>query len=150
VDATQAAEAIAAWAADTCDALNNVYEYDTARIAAALPVAIAAVGSEHTTSSDPTLGIPVATLGLDQATLHVLRIDLALLVTPTDDDTAAKQLEGFVRDLRDDLLVDPTLGGRVSAASPYWQASYEPPFLKFDDSTEARAATFSLAVAELI
>jgi hypothetical protein len=150
VDATEVAKAVAAWASDTCEDLNNAYEYDPAKISHALPVAIAGVTAENVTSSDPTLGIPFAALGIDQATLHILRVDMMLMVEQTPTDAAAEQLEGFVRDLAASLAADPTLGDRVSAASPYWGASYEPPFLKFDDGTEGRAATFSLAVAELI
>lgn len=147
--ATEAAEALVAWASATCEDLNSAYDYDPQRISAALPVATAAVESEAVVRSDPTLGIEVADLGIEQAGVHTMRSTLALLVDPSDDEAAARQLEGFVADLAAALKADTTLGERVTACAPYWSASYEPPFLEFDDGTKARVAYLTVTLAEL-
>lgn len=155
MDATEAAKALTAWAAEVCPDLNNAYDHDVNRIQHALPVALAAIGDEEDTSSEPRLGIEVSDVGLEQATLHVMRFTLELLVSDVPADAAAaEQLEGFVAALAGAIRAERdtgeiTLGGRVEAASPFWQASYEPPFVEFDDGTKARRASFSLALAEL-
>ena len=155
MDATEAAKALTEWAAATCPDLNNAYDYDPSSIQHALPVAVAGISDEEDTASEPRLGIEVSDVGIEQAALHVMRFTIELLVKDTPADAAAEQLEGFVGSLAAALRAERdtgeiTLGGRVQAASPFWQASYEPPFVEFDDGTKARRASFSLALAELI
>lgn len=150
MDATEASVTLVEWAVETCADLNNVYECDPARIQHALPIAVADIGEEAVVRSDPTLGIEIADLGLEQGNLHVLRSSIALMVDDTADDSAAKELEALVAKLGAAIATDETLGGRVHAVSPFWRASYEPPFVEFDDGTKGRMATFSLAIAELI
>lgn len=155
MDATEAAKSVTEWAVATCPELSNAYDHNPNRIQHALPVALAGASDEGDTPADPQLGIEVAEIGLEQATVHVLRFTIELMVEPDPADTAAEQLEGFVAALAAAIRAERdsgevTLGGRVDAASPYWQAAYEPPFVEFDDGVTARRATFSLAVAELI
>jgi hypothetical protein len=150
VDATQVADALVAWAIDTLPDLQGTYDHDPDSKTQPLPDLAASVASEETRASDPTLGLPIADLGIEQATLHSLRASLLLMVDPGDAGAATEQLQSFVRDLRKAVEADRTLGGRVPAVSPYIQASYEPPFVEFDDGTKGRAATFLLVIAELI
>jgi hypothetical protein len=153
VEATEIARAVVRWATETCPDLNSVYDHDADQILDALPIAMAAVTSEQDTASQPSLGLEVADVGLEQAVLHVANASIEFLVN--DDDEASAKLEGFVGQLAGALRSEResgeiTLGDRVEGASPYWQASYEPPFAVFDDSTKARRADFTLAVAELL
>ncbi len=150
MNATEAAAALSEWASDTCDGLNNAYNHDPATISHALPIATAGVTTEAVVRSDPTLGIAITDLGIEQANVHVLRSTILLIVDETPGEEAAQELEGFVAELAAALKSDETLGGRVTAASPFWSASYEPPFIEFDDATKGRVAYFSLAIAELI
>jgi hypothetical protein len=150
VDATEVAAALSEWASETCADLNNAYNHDPKTISHALPIATAGVTNEAVVQSDPTLGIAIADLGIQQASLHVLRSTILLIVDETPGEEAAQQLEGFVAEMAAALKVDETLGGRVPGASPFWSATYEPPFIEFDDTIKGRAAYFSLVVAELI
>lgn len=156
MDATEAADALVAWVEEVCTDVNKAYDHDPATIADSLPVALASVGNEEDTLSDPRLGLAIADQGLEQAALHIQRSNIELLVPPNPPTEATEALQGFVaalakemrRELREEGQI--TLGGRVEAASPFWAASYEPPFLEFDDGTTARRAVFSLAIAELV
>lgn len=149
MDATETAEALVEWALETCPALKGSYDFDPSHKDQPLPDIAAYVSSEEVTATDPSTGIEVADLGIQQAELHVMRATLLMMVDPEPADTASQALQGFVRDLAASLKADQTLGGRVPAASPRWQASYEPPFVQFEDGSEGRAAYFSLAIAEL-
>lgn len=150
MDSTQLADALIDWALKTCPTLEGSYDHDPDSKTQPLPDVAAFVGTEGDAESDATLGLDIALQGLEQATVHWMRATLMLMVDPEDAGGATEQLQGFVRDLATSLRADRTLGGRVPAASPIWQASYEPPFVEFDDGTKGRAATFSLAIAELI
>lgn len=154
MDATEIGKAVTEWATDICPSLNSVYDLDADQIEHALPVAMAAVTDEGDSSSRPDLGLEITDLGIDQAILHTAAVSIEFLVD--DDEEASAQLEGFVgallaakrAELRQSGSI--TLGGRVQAASPFMNGSYEPPFAVFDDGTKARRASFSLTVAELL
>ena len=75
---------------------------------------------------------------------------LLLAVEPEPVDEAAEALATYVAQLRTALDADRTLGGRVGGASPFFQASYDPPFAELDDGLRVRVATFQLTVAEAI
>jgi hypothetical protein len=150
MDANEIADALVEWALETCPDLNGSYDHDPDSKTQPLPDVAAVVGGEGDSQSDPTLGLEIADFGLQETTLHTTRASLVLMVDPGDGAEATEQLQGFVSALAATLRADRTLGGRVRAASPFWQASYEPPFVEFDDGTKGRVATFSLAVAELI
>lgn len=149
MDATEAANALVEWVEATCPALEGTYDHDPSRKSQPLPDVAAYVATEDVRPADPTLGIEFATFGIEQADLHAMRATLLLMVDPEPAADAAAALQGFVRDLRLSLRDDQTLGGRVPAASRYLQASYEPPFVEFDDGTTGRAAYVSLVIAEL-
>lgn len=150
MDAIDAADALVEWALATCPDLKGSYDHDPSSKTQPLPDIAASVTAEEDTSSEPTLGLETADVGIQQADIHVMRATLLMMVDPEPAQDATEQLQGFVRDLAASLRTDQTLGGRVSAVSPRWQASYDPPFVQFDDGTEGRAAYFSLAIAELI
>jgi hypothetical protein len=150
VDATEVADALVEWATETCPTFKGSYDHDPDAKTQPLPDVAAFVANESEGASDPTLGLEIADFGIQQANLHTLRATLLLMVEPDDAGAATEQLQGFVRDLAASVRADRTLGGRVPATSPFWQASYEPPFVEFDDGTKGRAATFSLVIAELI
>src|SRR5262249_18784102 len=137
------------WATKTCPTLTNAYDHDPSRIAHALPVAAAGVESEVMTKNDPTLGIAVVDVGLEQADVHVIRSTLLLLTHDEPADAVTAELEGSVAALAASLKADDTLGGRFPAVSRYWSANYEPPFMEFDDATKARVASFTVTIAEL-
>lgn len=148
MDATQAADALVAWVLDTCPDLRGSYDHDPDSKTQPLPDVVACVTDESDGASDPLLGLDFATFGIEQANVHVIQARLVLMVEP--EERATEELQGFVAALAASLRADRTLGGRVPAVSPAWQASYDPPFVKFDDGTEGRFATFTLAIAELI
>lgn len=150
MDANQIAEALVEWALATCPNLEGSYDHDPESKTQPLPDVAAVIGGEGDGPSDPSLGLEISDFGLQQATLHTARASLILMVDPGDGDEATEQLQGFVGALAASLRADRTLGGRVPAAAPVWTASYEPPFVEFDDSTKGRVATFSLVIAELI
>lgn len=150
MDANAIAEALVEWAMDTCPDLAGSYTHDPDSKTQPLPDVAAVVGAESESASDPALGLDIADFGIQQATLHSTRVSLFLMVDPGDGDEATQQLQGFVAALFASLRADRTLGARVPAAAPNAEASYEPPFVEFDDSTKGRIATFSLTVAELI
>lgn len=141
MDSDQAAEKLAEWALATCPDLNAAYEEDPESKTAPLPDVAVVITSEGVTDRDPSTAIQ-----LEQLDLHVYRAKLLLMVEP--DEGATDALQGFVKALGDSLKADQTLGGRIPAASPYWDANYDPPFFEFDDGTEGRIADFSLTIAE--
>lgn len=150
MDATQVAEELVAWAVETCPDLDGSYAFNPETKDQPLPDVAAIVENEGELPSDPTQGLDLALQAIEQANVHRFSASLMLMVPPDDADAATKQLQGFVADLKDALKADRTLGQRVTAASPVWFASYEPPFVEFDDTTKARVATFSLVISELI
>lgn len=149
MDAVEAAEALVEWALETCPDLKGSYDHDPSQKTQPLPDIAAYVSDEEVTGTDPSTGLPIADVGIQQAELHVMRATLLMMVNPEPAADADAALKGFVRDLAASLKADQTLGGRVSAVSPRWRASYEPPFVQFEDGSEGRAAYLSLDIAEL-
>jgi hypothetical protein len=150
MDANQLAEILVDWVKETCPDLLGAYAHDPATKTQPLPDVAVFVDNERDAPGDPTLGLPLADFGIEQATAHISSVTVMLMVAPTDDDSADQELRTFIDQLANSVRAQNGLGGRIAGAAPYWSASYEPPFVEFDDSTKGRAATFSLTVAELI
>lgn len=154
MDATEISKAVVEWATETCPDLNSIYDQDVVEILDALPVCYAEMLDEEDAPAKPGLGLAITEFGLEQATVHATSLKLEFLVD--DDGAANEKLEGFIAALANALRAeaatgdDPTLGGRVMAAPPFWSASYDPPFAVFDDNVKARRAEFRLVVAELL
>lgn len=149
MDATQASAALEAWAKATCPDLVGSYHHNPSRKTAPLPDVAASCGSEQVRRNAPELGIAVVDQGLEQADVHVLNMEMLLMAPPEPAAAATAQLQTFVAQLSAALLADDTLGGRVVGASRYFQASYDPPYIEFDDGTKGRCCFFNFAVAEL-
>lgn len=148
MDASEVADALVDWVKATCPDIAGTYAHDPSGKDQPLPDVACFAQSEEVTNIDPSTGEALAT-GIEQADLHVVRATVLLMVEPLPADEAANALQGFVAALGASLKADQTLGGRVPSAAPRWRASYEPPFLKFDDGSEGRAAWLELTVAEL-
>jgi hypothetical protein len=142
MDAMEVAAQLVEWATETCPGLKGSYDHDTAAKTQPLPDVAAFATAERWTDRDPETGVQI-----DQADFHVLDMSVLLMVEP--DEKADELLKGFVHDLVTSLRADQTLGDRGVAVSPHPTASYDPPFIKFDDGTEGRAASLALLVTEI-
>jgi hypothetical protein len=142
VDATEVAAQLIDWAQKTCPGLVGAYDRDPAAKTQPLPDVAAYCTAERWTDRDPDTGEHI-----EQADFHVLDMRLLLMVVP--DDEADDLLKGFVADLVASLRADQTLASRVGAVGAHPEATYDPPFIKFDDGTEGRAVEVSLTVAEI-
>lgn len=141
-DTLTVAQGVEAWAASVVPALNT-YDSPPEELDSALPLAIAEVVNDNVSSGDsklPGMG------AYQQTSLRFWEIDLVLLVTPEPRWTASHVLYGYVDELGKSLRKDPRLGGRVQAASPYYNASYDPPEVEYQDGTIARQVTIRLVV----
>jgi hypothetical protein len=148
MDANEAASAVAGWAKATCPDL-AAYDHSPPRKTSPLPDVAVSVARESVRRNAAELGIAVVEFGLEQADVHVLEVELLLMVSPEPADEATRQLQSFVGQLRESLESDDTLGGRVAAASRYFSATYEPPYIEWDDGTKARCAFVTVTLAEL-
>lgn len=138
----QLATALESWAAETLGI--NTVEHAPTRLSDVLPLVICEVKTDRRADRDDQLP-GVATY--QQTYVRARRADLLLMVSPDDSWAATQILYGYVDDLASALL-EPTLGGRVHTASPYYEASYDPPEVQYADGTTARAATFSITIGE--
>lgn len=149
MDANELADALVAWAKEACPDIASAYNHSPSRKKDPLPDVAASIASESIRRNAPELGIAIVDLGLEQADVHVLSAELLLMVKHEPAQTATEQLQTFVAQLRASLEADDTLGGRVPAASRYFAATYDPPYIEWDDGTKARCAFVSITVAEL-
>jgi hypothetical protein len=73
-----------------------------------------------------------------------------LVVTPDPPGEAEGFLKDFTDRLVDDLLVDPTLSGRVAWVNTNPRVSFRPPFVEFDDGTRGRIASLFIQVGQTL
>lgn len=124
----------------------NTVEHAPTRLTEVLPLVICEIKADSRRDSDPE----IPTIGNFQQTyVRARRADLLLMVDPTDSWVATQALYNYVDGLAQAILDDITLGGRVHRASPYYDATYDPPEVQYADGTTARAATFSMSIGEL-
>jgi hypothetical protein len=134
------------WAAGVIPALNT-FDHAPRSISEALPVVVADIQTDRVANADA--GLPG--LGDYQQTyLRARSVDLLILVAPTPAWTAAQVLYGYVDALGEALQRDRRLGNRVEAASPFYEASYDPPEVEYEDGTIARQVTFRIVAGETI
>lgn len=138
----EVAQGVEAWASSVIPVLNT-YASAPEELDKALPLAISEVINDNVSSDDGSLPGMGA---YQQTNLRFWEIDLVLLVTPEPRWTASHVLYGYVDELGKSLRKDPRLGGRVEAASPYYNASYDPPEVEYQDGTIARQVTIRLVV----
>jgi hypothetical protein len=139
---TQLATALESWAAGVLTI--NTVEHAPTRLQEVLPLVICEVKGDRRADRDDQLP-GIATY--QQSYVRARRAELLLMVSPEDSWAATQTLYDYV-DLLGAALLEPTLGGRVHTASPYYEASYDPPEVQYADGTTARAATFSLTIGE--
>lgn len=130
------------WAASVLNI--NTVEHAPTTLIEVLPLVICEVRGDRRADRDDQLP-GVATY--QQTYVRARRAELLLMVSPEDSWAATQVLYDYV-DALGKALLDPTLGGRVPAASPYYEASYDPPEVQYADGTTARAATFSVTIGE--
>lgn len=153
----EVALAVEQWINEVIPALERSYPYVTAG-KANLPDAMIDVQEKSITRGKGDERFPWAEL--QQRTLKVFDIQVSLMVdrgdvaTPDErekaDELGTVQLQEFGAELEDALLSQPTLGDRVQMASPYHNANYALPFVKYADGTRGRQMTFSMSVGELV
>ena len=122
----------------------NTVEHAPTRLQDVLPLVICEVKGDRRADSDDQLP-GVATY--QQTYVRARRAELLLMVSPEDSWAATQALYDYV-DALGKALLEPTLGGRVPTASPYYEASYDPPEVQYADGTTARAATFTVTIGE--
>lgn len=76
------------------------------------------------------------------------RCELMLACDPEPAASAGEWLYNAVDVLMDQLTRDRTLGGRVHAAEIEGQASFEPPFIEFEEGGRARQVTLTILVRD--
>lgn len=135
------------WAAE--NTVFEHYEHMPQSIDKALPLVICEIQDDSRRADNPDL--PELS-GFQQAYVRGRVAELLLMSDPETPDswTASQVLYDAVDDLAVALRDDPTLGGRVKQASPYYTASYNPPVVQHADGTIARVARFRITVGELV
>lgn len=86
---------------------------------------------------------------IEQARTFTWNVQILIIVPPepaADADTALKDLtDRFISR----VLLDKTLGGRVSWVGDSPRASFLPPFVEFEDGTQGRFVTLYLQVGQM-
>lgn len=126
--------ALVAWAEGVHPEL-AVAEGQVERIDAALPFCEAAVINSELRPRP----------GYEESHQRVTEARLMILADPSDPQASARSLERMAATLQERALDDETLGRRVAHCTP-GRASFDPPYVRFDDDTEARLATVVLTV----
>lgn len=144
---TDLATALEEWVAE--NTVFQHYEHMPEYIGKALPLVICEIQDESRRDTNPEL--PEMS-SFQQAYVRGRRAELLLMSDPESPDswTASQVLYDAVDDLALALRDDPTLGGRVKQASPYYTASYSPPVVQHADGTIARRASLIITVGELV
>lgn len=147
-DAHEVAQALADWATATCPAIAGTYAGSTNRKNKALPDAMVEITSQSVSPRAPVGSAAGRSADLQQiAGWEIHAASIMLMVPPEPADAATETLTAMVKQLGESLLNDESLGERVEAASPFFDAAYVPAFAIFDDTTRGRVATFTCVVA---
>jgi hypothetical protein len=134
------------WAAEVVPALNT-FDYEPRSISEALPVVVADIQTDRVADTEASIpGLP----DYQQTYLRARSVDLLILVVPVPAWTAAQVLYGYVDALGAALRKDQRLGNRVEAVSPFYEATYDPPEVEYEDGTIARQVTFRIVAGETI
>jgi hypothetical protein len=88
----------------------------------------------------------------EQTTATIWEVRIWIFVdpgeTPAETQAAANRLEAYVDQLGESLIRDKSLGNRVEAVVPEYDAGFDPPEMEYADGTVVRVATFRLTVGE--
>jgi hypothetical protein len=137
------------WAVATVPDLLGAYDHAPERKTQPLPdIGVEVATTAIVTDADPRF----PHLNIQQFILKVYTFNLHLMVNPDPPETAAEQLSGFADALMDAVINDLTLGMRLApfygTASPAVSASFDPPFIRFDDGTEGRHCVVTINIGE--
>lgn len=142
---TALAQAVEAWAAGVAGFNSEAHQPTV--LAEALPLVICEIKGDARAERAPQ----IPGLGPYEQTLVRSRTaELLLMVPPEPSWTASQLLYDAVDLLAGALKADQTLGARVHMASKRYDASYDPPEIRHQDGTVARAARFVMYVGELV
>jgi len=149
VTTDQVAAALIAWVDATLPAIAGFYAYPPAAKTQPLPDVSADIEEfEIVDSGDAQAMFPLVG-GLQQVVVvRVWRASLMFMVAADPPDLATATLRGFADGLATSALNDMTLGGRVPSVNHRLRFDFVPAFLEFDDGTQGRAMTATVAVAE--
>lgn len=131
------------WAADVLGI--NAFDHMADSLNKQLPVVICEIETDRRATNDPQLPGLAA---YQQTLVRARRATLLLLVDPEPSQDATDILQGYVDQLAA-RLKERTLGGRVHTASSFYDATYNPPVVRHQDGTVARAARFQITIGEI-
>lgn len=131
---------VEAWAADLL-AINS-YPEPPSSLGQALPLVMAEVTGDRVVQADARFQ------NYQQTLMRVWSVDMVILIAPQPEWDASQALYGYVDKISKDLRTNKTLGGRVPAVTPTYEASYDPPEVEYTDGTVARQVTVRLNVGE--
>jgi hypothetical protein len=143
------ADAVEAWAVATVPALSAL-DHAPNDLLESLPIAICEVVRKRRSESQVGGGGEFQQMNYQQTAVRSWTVNLMILVKPDPDWDASKELYSITDDLEEALTKDHTLGGRVEAATPEHEASFEPAEVEWTDGTIARAATMRFTIGEMI
>lgn len=146
MDTTDLMRACELWAASVIPALNT-YDHEPPSLGEALPLVVADIKTDAV--QDGASELP-GVAAYQQTYVRARTVDLLILVSPEPAWTAAQVLYGYVDALGAALRKDQRLGNRVEAASPFYEATYDPPEVEWTDGTIARQVTFRISAGETI
>lgn len=151
----QVAEAIRDWAM-ALSGIATGYAYPVAQKLGSLPDLAAVVTEVRDVPRDDAF--PFAALA--QSWLRVFDFELTVMVEVAEasdfeareaaHEAAQQQLQAYGAQIREAIIADATLGGRVPMASPKTRTGYEPPFDPAEDETRGRLLYLFGSVAERI
>lgn len=131
------------WAAEVLGI--NTFDHMADSLDKQLPLVVCEMQTDRRAVSDPQLpGVG----SYQQTLIRARRAELLLMFSPDDSQLATNTLQGYVDQLGAALKREPTLGGRVHTASAFYEASYNPPLVRHEDGTIARAARFQFTIGE--
>lgn len=143
------ADAVEAWASEVVPEINAL-DHAPNDLLEELPIAICEVVRKQRKETQTGGGGEFQQMQYQQTAVRSWTVRLMVLVKPDPDWDASKELYNMTDDLEEALSRDHTLGGRVEAATPEHEASFEPAEVEWTDGTIARAATMRFTIGEMI
>lgn len=143
MDATDAPTLVLAWAQEITG-ITSGYDWTATETNEPLPDIVVEVTEVESVARSTEFPFE----NLQQFGLVIFRIGLSVMVENQPERDAAESLRGYSNDLGRAIIIDPTLGGRVPAASPFFRQRFTPPFKVREDGTMGRELTMEIAVAD--
>lgn len=144
MDTPQLSQNLEEWAAAVLGI--NAFDHMKDRLDEQIPLVICELQADRRGPTDPDLP---GFASYQQTLVRARRAELLLMVAPEPSQTATDTLQGYIDQLGAALLSDATLGRRVTTASKFYDATYNPPLVRHADGTIARAARFRITVGEV-